>query len=789
MRLKLFIIFLFFGTPMSLMAETINVYSDQPSLYNTTSFKDFKSLVAQTDNLIKPSDKPVSRGVMFTQSNDIALYSFSIHADDTLISVAYRDKIGLENSIYYILQRWGFYFLGVSDQWVEVPEQLNYFEENALKQPDIPMITFFGTGGFGVYKTQKGLFQNYKRRNSLSNNIRIGHGYNDFYTKKKSEIDRLQRKGVTIFNDFKGAKKDINENSEEALQLIKEYYEEKYLSGQKVLTISPKDGTSKQGQNSERTFVNNTISKYLWIGNEVAKYLNDKYKDEELWFGYYAYGTGKGQLTPPKFALEKNIIIQVIPYAFQKDFKNTMLTQADEQAFDNWRNKYPQQVLFTYDYWNISQWSGSVPQENLFRKINHLDTWKTYDIKSVTIESTYTSAITNPHLWVASQYAKNYEDKTIEELYTDYFHHSFKDVSSELRQFYDLFSKWNGVESLCKASYLLEVASSKTEFEQVNERLSELKLYLRFISLFYQTKELKDKGLKWSNKTKEYEQWAKDINHTGILHTWAVHAYNYNKIKPWNYKKSPIEYQENNKVKSSTQLISAYQNEQFFEECAPQKLDYQEFSYDLSKFSASQPYTVKPYRRNEEIFLVSPIRQQLNIEVVNPSVDAKIEIKGENGYYNCYEHQTGNFIISDYIEPNIEYEIWFGNKESVKEIRFNSTNVFFYHKGQTTSQVNGYKLNTFYLYIPERLEVLKMKGFEKKEKNRSVNIFFKDTSLNDYKIASHSDGAQTTFTLPTHTNSFDIRGKVIQIQNWTYNFEVLNFNPILSRQAFTVNDY
>lgn len=772
---------------LSLAQSQLKVYFDDSS--SEFSIKEREVAKTISDDFIKllnKIDQSVIKvatinqsNISFSQDNEIEETTFHINADNHKVEICFSSVTGFQNATYYLLNKMGFEFLGVSDNWLELPSAISLPTINQTFTPDIPYFTYFGTGGLGKFKTQKKLYSTYQYRNSLTNRLRIGHGYTDFYKKKKEEIDRYQKQGETIFRDYKGPKKDINEDSKEALELIKSYFEKKYLNGQTLLTISPKDGTSNQGTNSKNPMINNTVSKYLWIGNEVAKYLNQKYPNNKITFGYYAYGNGTGQLIPPNFNLETNLIIQIIPYAFQRDFKNTLLEKADVQAFKSWEFAFPNLKYSTYDYWNITQWSASLPQTNFFEIVpNRLSTWKENGLLGVTIESTYSSAITNPHFWVASQSAKGFEEKTIEQLYDDYFTLTFKDVSDEMRSFYELLSNWKGEISVCTAKQLLKASYSETSHLIVKRRIVELLGYMHFIDLSYSAKEINNASRDDFQRSLKLERWAKEMNTLGIIQTWGVYGYNYQRLKPYQYLKSPDKATDYLTNKEYNRLESIILNEI--------NLDCQEISnlyyeYNLRNFypKGKQSFTVRPYQQVEEYFFMPTKTQKINITIRNPTPTSIFEIKGDNGYYKAYK-STSDIVMNDLVEKGVSYQIKLGNRNDSKEISFDDETLYFV---KSSSQTNGYRQNTFNFYVPNDLDEIVFKGVDNIKTKKSTDIIFNGAVLSPKKLL-FKEGDIATFSIPTNRSSYDIRGQVVKIQSWRSSLRIVNYNPVLSRQEF-----
>src|SRR5262249_28649004 len=144
-----------------------------------------------------------------------------------------------------------------------------------------------------------------------------------------------------------------------------------------VLSVDPADGggdceceyCKKLGSVSDRTFL---------LANEVAREFS---KISSMAFvNLYAYNT---HAAPPTFELEPNVIVQIIPYAFQD-------VGTPEQMIGLWKKK--DKNLMIYDYYAIPDWHYEVPTprktspDTLVKRIAY---WKKQGIKGFLLESVF----------------------------------------------------------------------------------------------------------------------------------------------------------------------------------------------------------------------------------------------------------------------------------------------------------------------------------------------------------------------------------------------------------------
>ncbi len=787
----------------------VSSITQEQNLKNPPAYNDFVQLTSRYSNA--PSLELVAINKANLPSairQEIKADRFYIDANHQSIKIIAASSKDFTNGIYYALDRLGIQFLGLSDNFIEFPEELNVFEQKQLIHQNFK-VRYFGTGGNGRYKVQKTLHQQFKARNQLDDYDVVGHTFSNLYKENKATIDALHKKGKIIFHDYPKKTKNPNFDEPATVELIKKWIEKKYLEkpDQKIIGLAAADGIGNdQGTNSSNPLIVNTMSKYLWIGNEVAKYLNNKYPEFEAnnFIGVNAYGAGTGVAKAPdwpsSYKTASNVWVQLAPYAFQKDYEGDLKQSADEKMIADWTTKFPQFSYSMRDYWNITQWTNGIPRTNFFEVTDRVELWRSTGMKSANIESTNFSALTNPHFWVAGKLATN-TSLNKEVLYKNYFDTTFKASADDMEAYYQLLSNWKGPISLCEAEELLESAYENAQHPIVENRIIEIMGYMHYVRQFYALTAAKttDKAgspayKKWENEALKHERWAKKLNELGVIQTWAVYNYNYGKHKPWGLKKSPETFDAHLSTSDFQSLKSTILTrfKTGKKACGNQELKFVKQAYTNQRFSVKnpQPFCISPFRQNELITFTPLQTTQLNITIESPKPDAVFELKGSDGTYVDYSDKSNDFVISDIVRPGVDYTLRLGSRKNASKFCFNNTDILFtYKEFAHTSQASGYKRNILYFYVPEHVDEIVFSGLEQAEKNYFTDVFTPDGTLLSapLKKLAFKEGNTPVYSVPTHTKDFDGRGKVWKIRSWTWKMKVHNFNPIISRQEFEAN--
>ncbi len=639
--------------------------------------------------------------------------------------------IGLENrdliaGTYYLLNQLGFQFLGLSDNWLYYPKNLQSLPQNM--HVSRPILTrYFGTGGFGADKLQKQVTTQYQQRNGLFFYDRFDHTFTHFYKDNKAEIDQLQKRGIVILSDYNGKKIDPNIKEKECLELIKRWAEKRYLKNPKamILNMSPADGIGNlQGRDKPNPYVHNTITKYFYIANEVAKYLNSKYPDfkKNNFIGYSAYGAGTGvakaPIFSPDYTIASNFYIQLVPYAFQRDYVTHYGIGKDEAMFRDWQTKYPMFRYAVRDYWNITQWSGGLPQSNLFEMTKRVDKWMQYNIQSANIESTYFHALLLPHFWVLGQ--KSFRpNESIDKLYNDYFLFAFDDVAKEMEQFYNELSHYEGERDVPKIFAELNKALNKTQNELVKKRLIELTAYTHWLVNFYYSKAHKSK-----DNSLHFERWSKKIHSLALTQSFTDWKRNYGKNKSYGYNRSPDKWTDYLEDLSYNQLepilLSKFKDDVNQNNKPIEQLNFN-FDYTRVRPLNEKSFPVLKYKYQPSIaFKLSPptSNSQLRFRLNEIRGNCDINLRGDMGYSldKRLTQNDNNLIELSDLKPDETYTLTIrGNAQSIsldmKDISF------FYNNGKIIAST---ALNEEYFYVPkEAKEILFDRNIKK---NRAYRL-------------------------------------------------------------------
>jgi hypothetical protein len=165
-----------------------------------------------------------------------------------------------------------------------------------------------------------------------------------------------------------------------------------------------------------------------YIANQAARAIRAEFPDGWVnLYGYYEHAM------PPSFALEPNVYISVIPYAFQR----TGLTP--EEFIRAWGRKARR--IGMYDYWSIPDWSSDFPSFD-FRNTprERLRFWHDNNVEGFSAESTYSGGAMGPGWYVASRLMWNLDvdDKAVLD---EWFELSFGPAQAPMRR---MLERWAG---------------------------------------------------------------------------------------------------------------------------------------------------------------------------------------------------------------------------------------------------------------------------------------------------------------------------------------------------------
>jgi hypothetical protein len=349
---------------------------------------------------------------------------------------------------------------------------------------------FFGTGAIAHVKSKdpeqvlQREWDDWKRRNRMGGEVDLaGHYGETFNIKHQAELEK-NPEYLALINGKRAAWKQdakwcisnagfrklfIEDRLQDAQQMLANA---KYSTNKVTVSVDPADGYGdcecavcrKMGSNSDRVF---------FLASETAKELAKL--SPRLYANIYAYNT---HASPPPFSLAPNLIVQIVPYAFQD-------VGTPKQMIEKWKSRHKN--LLIYDYFGIPDWSFNLPLTRgqsdvaLMEKIKY---WKEQQLEGFMLESSNSIGSNGTGLYFAGRLGWDIKTNIRKEK-AEFYKNMFGSVAVSMQEYYEKISyDFNGVVDL---PYLMQtLAKAKIGAAgTTKDRITDLQAYLHFVSLYY----------------------------------------------------------------------------------------------------------------------------------------------------------------------------------------------------------------------------------------------------------------------------------------------------------------
>lgn len=492
----------------------------------------------------------------------------------TYLKISGASKQGLINGIYTYLHQLGFRWYQPGDAWTLVPTLKDItIKANELVQPDFELRSFFAT--FGTPRNpiiDKGnvvdkAWKEWMVRNRLGGETELkGHAAEGFRKRNKGTLDAHPEyyamvKGERAYKG--GATKYCASNTalqqlfvKDMVQQLREAMQKKPEAGVYAISAEPADGDGfcscdnckKLGAISEQVFL---------LANLAAKAFQSV--SPKAFVNLYAYHT---HTAPPTFSLEKNVIVAVAPYQFQRYAK-------PDEVIDQWLQKTNN--IFIRDYFALPTHNSDMPLadaavEKLQSKI--ID-WKKKGIKGVMLESSHSIGATGPGAYVYARLMWNADEKA-GNILNEYYNYAFGAAANAVRQSQQISSE-KSEEACIQAMQLLQKQTSNVKLNANQQQcLSHYKAYLHYVKL-YRTWKAMGKNVS-EQATDQLLQYVWSMHFTMMIHTRAITEVLAKQEKIGEYIKQQWVMGKKNMPTATYQNIKLISNEviekQFAADCA-----------------------------------------------------------------------------------------------------------------------------------------------------------------------------------------------------------------------------
>ena len=489
---------------------------------------------------------------------------------EKLVLVANHPK-GLSRAIYTYLDRLGIKWYFPGEEWTHVPalSQIT-FSKTQYVSPSFSIRDFFGTGGIVPVKAVDSnaslsrKWEEWKRRNRLGGQLVLaGHYGEAFNLKHRKELEahpeylalvngKRQWSTTAKWNISNKDLRDlfINDRVEELKRRMQQI---KYSNEIITLSVEPADGyghcecddCKKIGTVSDRVF---------FLANEVAKAFAKV--SPYAYVNLYAYS---GHAAPPNFKLEPNVIVQIIPYAFQK-------VGTPEQMITAWREKCKN--LYLYDYYGIPDWHYDTPLSGGWSPaglVNKLNDWKKFAIKGFMLESSYSIGSAGLGLYFMSRLGWNINEQ-VKTIQSSFYKNMFGTAAPKVKAFYEKINgNFQGAADLPYLLNLLQQASTASKSDKVKSRIQLLQAYLHYLVVYYQWQAAPaaSKGQAWEDVV----SYAWRIYPTAMVHTTRLaqllntKAPGVSLVSEWKLQGEPGNKLKSVKVLSENEMKEVFSND------------------------------------------------------------------------------------------------------------------------------------------------------------------------------------------------------------------------------------
>lgn len=451
------------------------------------------------------NDKIYSSRLDSTNADEFILQSDGVHS----FKIISYFETGISNGIYTLLDTLGFRFYAPGNEYTYVPT-LNSIgmAVDVVYKPDMKLRTFFGTFGtprnpvIDKDRDVDAAWKLWQKRNRLGGSVDLnGHMGNKFLSANMDVIKAHTEYTALVGGErtgFKTAAKYCISNVD--LQKLFIDYEVKELKDamQKnpdlplySISIEQADGDgdcecdvcTKMGSVSDRDF---------FLANLIAKEFQKI--SPKAFVNLYAYHK---HARPPVFDLEPNVIVQLIPYRFQK------YTSADSMIQD-WKLK--SKNLFIYDYYGYTLQSRDLPGGELTNVdlfVQKLKFWNEENIIGASLESSYSIGATGLGLYLFSRLSWNM-NADYKKLEDEYYNTIYGSAGSAVKFANESFTD-DTMKMWVTIKKVFPEFQNQTTGITLNKNqeycLSSYKAYLHYIYLF--TSQKTDKSKKPEEKCDE----------------------------------------------------------------------------------------------------------------------------------------------------------------------------------------------------------------------------------------------------------------------------------------------
>lgn len=531
------ILFLCCGILLTAGAQSYSLFTP-PDLSKELQ-QDFIYLLSQSTRenwQITTDDKKVKKGIVLKIANRpefTTKESFHLQTDgNKILIISSASNEGLIFGFYKHLRLLGFKFYLPDELYTIIPSLAHPFGTKRIitDQPFLQIRDFFGTGGLGSGnsdpdKSVEKAWRLWKTRNGFGSAYQLaGHRGENFILENKKQLKQNPQWLVSPLtnNDHADQAIKLNYLNKNALNFYVDWtiasftrkdYKTPPPNFTDLVSIEPSDGggfLNNLPANAKKQLP--SISDQVYgAANLAAEKLDQLFPNHpNIGVNLYAYSS---HAEPPSFELHPRVFVQIIPYQYQNIAFGPSFVKL-------WAAKAKRFSLYDYFKYTDSQFDlpgGITLDETIKRLVHSVQNGS----EGTLYETSLSKFATGIPLWVIGRYmADGNSDwqKNLDVLIQDLYPGSQQHIKELFNLFYANPSFT--VNQLGNAVDLLQKATTGTKGKLIDSRLSELKQYLQFIHLVYQSRDLKNGSP--DQRLLPVAQYAWQLYETRIVHSYRI---------------------------------------------------------------------------------------------------------------------------------------------------------------------------------------------------------------------------------------------------------------------------
>ena len=437
---------------------------------------------------------------------------------------------GLIFGVYSYLRKLGLKFYLPDELYTIIPSVKNPFwkKTDIIDKPFLQIRDFYGTGGFGsglsdTDKSVEKAWNLWKVRNGFGSAYGLGgHRGENFILENQDQLEKhpdwlaspLKNNGqlnIAAKLNYQN-KAALDYYIDWTIQPLKDNPNKLPSNITKFVSIEPSDGGGYLSDEDPSNKKLPSISDQVFSAANLAAAKLDKLFPNNPNFGVnlYAYST---HAEPPSFTLHPRVFVQIIPYQFQNI--------AYGPAFiKRWSTKAKRFGIYDYFKYADSYWdmpAGYPLDELMTRAIYSTNAGS----EGTTYETSYSKFSTGIPLWILGQYMDNGNsnwEKNYEQLIIDLY----GDAAGTVKKLFKLFYRdaQFSLSQMQAAIKYIQQAEKENNDKIVIERIHELKLYLAYVQLYFESQNEKTGNLEQRFLPLEKMAWT--LYEKKILHSYRI---------------------------------------------------------------------------------------------------------------------------------------------------------------------------------------------------------------------------------------------------------------------------